>query len=52
MELMAKTVDWSLAKKKARTPEEGNMLDMMLHNGVQVKAQSLSAVLPCYNAQK
>ena len=52
MELMVKTAGRSLAKKKGRTPEEDDMLDMMLHGGERVKAENLSAVLDWYNAQR
>lgn len=51
MELMVKTVGKGLAEKKDRTPEEDDMLDMMLHGGERVKAENLSAVLAWYNAQ-
>lgn len=52
MEIMVKTVGKSLAAKKDRTPEEDDMLDMMLHGGERVKAENLSAVLDWYNAQQ
>ena len=35
-----------------RTPEEDDMLDMMLHGGERVKAENLSAVLDWYNTQQ
>lgn len=38
MEIMVKTVGKGLAAKKDRTPEEDDMLDMMLHGGERVKA--------------
>ena len=52
MEIMVKTVGKSLAAKKDRTPEEDDMLDMMLHGGERVKQENLSAVLDWYNAQQ
>ena len=52
MEIMVKTVGKSLAAKKDRTPEEDDMLDMMLHGGERVKSENLSAVLDWYNAQQ
>ena len=52
MEIMVKTAGKSLAKKKDRTPEEDDMLDMMLCGGERVKAENLSAVLDWYSAQR
>ena len=52
MELMVKTAGKSLAEKQERTPEENDMLDMMLHGGERVKVENLSAILDWYNAQK
>ncbi len=52
MELMVSTVGKALAQKTDRTPEEDDMLDMMLHGGERVKAENLRAVLDWYNAQK
>ena len=52
MEIMVKTAGKSLAKKKDRTPEENDMLDMMLHGGERVKAENLSAVLDWYSVQQ
>ena len=52
MEIMVKTAGKSLAKKKDRTPEENDMLDMMLHSGERVKAENLSAVLDWYSTQQ
>ena len=51
MELMVKTAGKALAEKSGRTPEEDDMLDMMLHGGERVKAENLSAVLDWYSAQ-
>ena len=45
MELMVKTAGRDLAGKQNRTPEEDDMLDMMLHGGARVSAQNLAAVL-------
>ncbi len=50
MELMVKTAGKNLAEKKERTPDEDDMLDMMLHGGERVKAENLSAVLDWYGA--
>ena len=52
MEIMVKTAGKSLAKKKDRTPEENDMLDMMLHGGDRVKAENLSAILDWYSVQQ
>ena len=52
MEIMVKTAGKSLAAKKDRTPEEDDMLSMMLHGGERVKQENLSAVLDWYNAQQ
>lgn len=51
MELMVKTAGGKLAAKKDRTPEEEDMLNMMLRGGERVKAEKLSAVLNWYSAQ-
>lgn len=52
MEIMVKTADKGLAEKSDRTPEEDDMLDMMLHGGERVKAENLRAVLDWYSAQQ
>ena len=52
MEIMVKTAGKSLAEKSDRTPEEDDMLDMMLHGGERVKAENLCAVLDWYSAQR
>ena len=52
MEIMVKTAGKSLAKKKNRTREEDDMLDMMLHGGERVKAENLSAILDWHRAQQ
>ena len=52
MELMVKTAGKALAEKSDRTPEEDDMLDMMLHGGERVKAENLSAILDWYRAQQ
>ena len=49
MEIMVTTVGKSLVKKKDRTPEENDMLDMMFHGGERVKVENLSAVLDWYS---
>ena len=52
MEIMVKTAGKRLAAKKDRTPEENDMLDMMLHGGERVKTENLSAVLDWYSTQQ
>ena len=52
MEIMVKTAGKGLAEKKDRTPEEDDMLDMMLHGGERVKEENLSAVLDWYSARR
>ena len=52
MTIMVKTAGKGLAEKEDRTPEEDDMLDMMLHSGERVKEESLSAVLDWYSAQR
>ena len=51
MEVMVKTAGKGLSGKVDRTPEEDDMLDMMLHGGERVKAENLSAVLNWYHTQ-
>lgn len=52
MEIMVKTAGKALAEKKDRTPDEDDMLDMMLHGGERVKEENLGAVLDWYSAQR
>ena len=52
MEIMVQTAGKSLAKKKNRTSEENDMLDMMLHGGERVKMENLSTVLDWYGEQQ
>ena len=52
MEIMVKTAGKALAEKKDRTPDEDDMLDMILHGGERVKAENLSAVLDWFSAQQ
>ena len=52
MEIMVKTAGKGLAEKADRSPEEDDMLDMMLHGGERVKEENLSAVLDWYSAQR
>ena len=47
---MARTAGKGLAAKKDRTPEEDDMLDVMLHGGERVSVGNLKAVLDWYHA--
>lgn len=42
----------TLEKKTDRTPEEEDMLDMMLHGGERVKIQNLQGVISWYNGKR
>lgn len=52
MELLSKTVSKKLSAKASRTPDEDDILELMLRGGVRVKPENLSAVLAWYNTQK
>ena len=52
MSVMVKTAGKELAAKQVRTPEEEDMLDMMLHGGNRVNSENLKAVLDWYGAHK
>ena len=52
MDVMVHTVGKSLANQPDRTPEEDEMLDMMLHGGQRVSGENLKAVLDWYGAHK
>jgi len=49
MTLMVKTVGGALVQKQNRTPEEGDMLDMIRSGGERVREENLSAILDWYN---
>lgn len=48
MTIMAKTVGKNLAQKEDRTPEESDMLDLLVHGGNRVDAESLREVMKWY----
>ena len=52
MGIMVRTAGKNLAAKQDRTPEEDDMLDMMLHGSGRVSVGNLGAVIDWYNAQK
>ena len=52
MSVMVKTAGKALEKKADRTPEEEDMLDMMLHGGERVRRQNLQGVINWYNGKR
>lgn len=48
MNVMVKTAGKALADKDDRTPEEDDMLDMMLNSGERVRIENLKAILDWY----
>ena len=52
MEVMVKTVGKALSEKTDHTPEENDMLDMMLTGSPRVKAENLKDVLTWYDGEK
>lgn len=52
MQMRVKTVGKALAKKAERTPEEDDMLEMMMRDGERVKAENLNKVLDWAIAQQ
>ena len=49
MKVMAKTVGKKLAEKKVRTPEEDEMLELMLHGGSRVREEYLTEIVDWYH---
>ena len=49
--VMSKTAGKALSKKQDRTPEEDEMLDMMLHGGSRVSVENLGGVLKWYRSE-
>lgn len=52
MDIMIKTAGKGLANKQDRTPEEDDMLDMMIHGGERVSVDNLSTVLDWYRTRR
>ena len=52
MGVMVKTAGKALAGKKDRTPEEDDMLDMMVNGGERVRVENLKAVTDWYRSRK
>lgn len=50
MTVMKKTAGKGLADKKDRTPEEDDMLDLLIHGGSRVSEDNLTAVLQWYRS--
>lgn len=50
MGIMVKTAGKALAKKSERTPEEEDMLDMMMNGTERVRPENLKAVIEWYSA--
>ena len=50
MNVMVKTAGKGLANKTDRTPEEDDMLDMMINGGKRVSLQNLKAVTEWYKS--
>ena len=50
MNVMVKTAGKGLANKIDRTPEEDDMLDMMVNGGKRVSLQNLKAVTEWYKS--
>ena len=51
MNIMARTAGKGLADKQNRTPEEDDMLDMMLHGGSRVREEQLDGVVEWYRKE-
>lgn len=52
MDIMVKTAGKALENKADRSPEEEDMLDMMLHGGERVRIQNLRDVIDWYNSKQ
>jgi len=52
LKIMVKNVGQELSAKKDRTPDEDDMLDMMLHGENRVNIDNLRDILGWYKAQK
>ena len=51
MSIMVKTAGKELANKKDRTPEEDDMLDMMMNGGNRVRVENLKDVIDWYHKE-
>lgn len=52
MDIMVKTAGKALENKTDRSPEEEDMLDMMLHGGERVRVGNLKDVTDWYNSKR
>ena len=52
MDIMVKTAGKALENKTDRSPEEDDMLDMMLHGGERVRVENLKDVTDWYNNKR
>lgn len=52
MTIMSKTVGKMLSEKKDRTPDEDDMLDLLLNGGNRVSEENLAAVLDWYQKEQ
>ena len=52
MDIMVKTAGKALENKTDRSPEEEDMLDMMLHGGERVRVENLKDVTDWYNSKR
>lgn len=52
MDIMVKTAGKALENKTDRSPEEEDMLDMMLHGGERVRVENLKDVIDWYNSKR
>ena len=51
MSVMSKAAGKTLENKKERTPDEEDMLELMLHGGNRVSEENLSPVLNWYESE-
>ena len=51
MNVMVKTAGKALADKSDRTPEDDDMLDMMMNGGERVKVQNLKEIINWYELE-
>ena len=52
LKIMGGSMGHQLVAKQDRTPEEDDMLDMMLHGGQRVRVENLRSALDWYRAQE
>ena len=52
MTIMSKTAGKMLSEKKDRTPDEDDMLDLLLNGGNRVSEENLAAVLDWYKSEQ